>query len=80
MTAVIPDPSAQRPPGGRAPFGLRQRAMMLLPVVLPLMIYALIRIGDSSRTGLVVCGALLAALAVGSLVLARRRGAEVPEG
>jgi hypothetical protein len=77
MTAVIPHPSAERP---RAPFGLRQRALMLLPVVLPLMIYALIRIGDSSRTGLVVAGALLAALAVGSLVLARRRGAEVPEG
>ncbi len=74
---MIPDPSAQRP---RAPSGLRQRALMLLPVVLPLMIYALIRIGDSSRAGLVVAGALLAALAVGSLVLARRRAAEVPEG
>ena len=73
----MPDsPSA----GGRTPPGLRQRALMLLPVVLPLMIFALIRIGDSSRAGLVVAGVLLAALAVGSLVVARRRGSEEPEG
>ena len=36
----MPDsPSA----GGRTPPGLRQRALMLLPVVLPLMIFALVR-------------------------------------
>jgi hypothetical protein len=51
---------------------------MLLPVVLPLMIYLLIKIGDSSRVALVVAGVALAVLAVGSLVVARRRAGEQP--
>lgn len=64
---------------GRAPRDLRQRAKMLLPVVLPLMVLALIRIGDSSRAGLVIAGVALAALAVGSLVWARRRTTGEPD-
>ena len=77
----MPDPtSADRPAGDGTPTGLRRRARMLLPVTVPLMIYLLIRIGDSSRPALVVAGALLAVVAVASLLLARRRGAEEPQG
>ncbi len=74
-------PDAGTPAAGARPSpGLRQRAMMLLPVVLPLMVYLIIKIGDSSRAALVVTGLLLAAVAVGSLLLARRRGGVPPEG
>ncbi len=76
MVAVTDSPSADRPPGERVSPGLARRARMLLPVVLPLMVYLLIRIGDSSRSALAVAGGLLAVLAVGSLLLARRRTAE----
>ena len=65
--------------GARPAPGLRQRALMLLPVVLPLMIYLLIRIGDSSRVALVVAAVVLAAVAVGSLVVARRRSGDRPD-
>jgi hypothetical protein len=53
---------------------------MLLPVTVPLMIYLLIRIGDTSRAALVVAGILLAVVAVGSVLLVRRRGAQQPPG
>ncbi|MGY2127486.1 hypothetical protein [Blastococcus sp. SYSU DS0617] len=77
----MPDsPSTDHRAGQKAFPGLRQRAMMLLPVVLPLMIYALVRIGDSSRAGLAIAGALLAAVAVGTLLVARRRGTEELDG
>ena len=79
MVAVTDTPSADRPPGERATPGLARRARMLLPVVLPLMVYLLIRIGDSSRTALAVAGGLLVVVAVGSLLLARRRTAEKSE-
>ncbi len=62
--------------GARPAPGLRQRALMLLPVVLPLMIYLLIKVGDSSRVALVVAAVVLAAVAVGSLVVARRRSGD----
>lgn len=75
MTAVPDSPSAPE----RAPRDLRQRAKMLLPVVIPLMVVALIRIGDSSRAGLVVAAVVLVAVAVGSLVWARRRTVEQPD-
>lgn len=52
---------------------------MLLPVTVPLMIYLLIRIGDSSRAALAVTGGLLAVVAVASVVLVRRRGPEEPQ-
>lgn len=72
MTAVPDSPPA-------APGGLRQRATMLLPVVLPLMVYVLIKLGDSSRAALAVAAVLLAAVAVGSVLLVRRRTAGQPE-
>lgn len=65
--------------GARPAPDLRQRALMLLPVVLPLMIYLLIRIGDSSRLALVVAAVALAAVAVGSLLVARRRPGGRPD-
>ncbi|MBN1091743.1 hypothetical protein JKP75_03645 [Blastococcus sp. TML/M2B] len=65
-------------PGAPSVPGLRQRARMLLPVVVPLMIHLLIRIGQTSRASLVVAGVLLAALAVGSLLWVRGRAAEEP--
>lgn len=65
--------------GPRPVPGLRQRALMLLPVVVPLMIYLLVRIGDSSRIALAVAAVALAAVAVGSLVVARRRSGVVPD-
>lgn len=75
MTAVPDSP----PSGARPVPGLRQRALMLLPVVLPLMIYLLIRIGDSSRAAVAVAGVVLALVAVGGLVVARRRAADQPD-
>ena len=72
--------SADRRAGQGLLPGLRRRALMLLPVVLPLMIFALIRIGDSSRSGLAIVGVLLAVVAVGSLLVARRRTAEESDG
>lgn len=76
----MPDPAAGRPAGNGAPTGLRGRARMLLPVTVPLMIYLLIRLGDSSRVGLAAAGVLLAVVAVASVVLVRRRSAEEPQG
>jgi hypothetical protein len=67
------------PSADRAVPGLARRARMLLPVVLPLMVYLLIRLGDSSRTAVAVAGGLLAVVAVGSPLLARRRAAEHPD-
>lgn len=75
MTGVPDSP----PSGARPVPGLRQRALMLLPVVLPLMIYLLIRIGDSSRVALIVAAVALASVAVGSLVVARRRSGDRPD-
>ena len=75
MSAVPDSP----PSGARPAPGLRQRALMLLPVVLPLMIYLLIRIGDSSLVALAGAGVALAVVAVGSLVVARRRTGERPD-
>ncbi len=76
----MPEPTADRPADDGAMAGLRRRARMLLPVTVPLMIYLLIRIGDSSRVALAVAGGLLAVVAVASVVLVRRRGAEEPRG
>lgn len=75
MGAVPHSPSA----GERPLPGLRQRAKLLVPVVLPLMVLVLIRIGDSSRAALAVAGGLLVAVAVGGLVVARRRAGEQPD-
>jgi hypothetical protein len=52
---------------------------MLLPVALPLMIYVLIKIGDSSRVALAVSGVALAAVAVAILVVGRRGAGEQPD-
>jgi hypothetical protein len=80
MTAV-PEPTPADPSAGDGALtGLRRRARMLLPVTVPLMVYLLIRIGDSSRVALAVAGVLLAVVAVASVVLVRRRGAEEAQG
>jgi hypothetical protein len=80
MTGVPEPTSADGPAGDGAMTGLRRRARMLLPVTVPLMIYLLIRIGDSSRVALGAAGVLLAVVAVASVVLVRRRGAEEARG
>ena len=77
----MPEPtSADGPAGEGALTGLCTRARMRLPVTVPLMIYLLIRIGDSSRVALAAAGVLLAVVAVASVVLVRWRNAQETQG